>query len=101
MLIKEINRQSSADVEEKDSSIVCSICKTDSKIVARRNTKWLTLCFLEVLEIKKYSAYAACSNCLNALPDGYGVCEECRHLTQQNRARCENCSKKAPEIEDA
>ncbi|KAI5167111.1 hypothetical protein NEIG_00424 [Nematocida sp. ERTm5] len=95
MFIKEINRASSALVENKERTIICRICKSNSKIIARRNTKWITLCFLEVLEIKKYPAYAACSNCLNALPSDYTICKQCTKILPGKNMYCTECQKES------
>ncbi|KAI5192206.1 hypothetical protein NEMIN01_1875 [Nematocida minor] len=90
---KTINRKSRKSVEGENEVILCGMCKNISKIVARRNSTWLVLFFIEVLEIKKYPPYAACSHCLNSLPAGFSICKKCKNIVVgADTAECKHCT---------
>lgn len=92
MFIRNINRSSREDVKGKGLKIICKICKHSSRIVGRRNSKWMGFIFLEIIRIKKYETYAACSHCLNPLPVEFRICEVCEGVVEKGEIECSNCN---------
>lgn len=91
MFIKRINRISTANVFKKDASIICPVCKSESNVISRRNTKWITFCFIEIVEIQKCKAYPAYSHCLNGLPEEFSICKGCKRILNNDKTLCEHC----------
>ncbi|OAG31920.1 hypothetical protein NEDG_00395 [Nematocida displodere] len=63
--IRLVNRRCVSSVPRAGVSIICFICSSNASIIARRNTKWLCFFSFEVIEIKKFPPYPACSHCFN------------------------------------
>ncbi|KAH9387171.1 uncharacterized protein NEMAJ01_2067 [Nematocida major] len=91
MFIREVNRESTANVNCKGANILCLLCNCESTVVSRRNSKWISLCYVEVLEVSKDRAYPACSHCKNALPHEFTICRKCRHIIHKPNTECEEC----------
>lgn len=90
------NRKTRKRVENEGVDILCPICGSYAKIVARRETKWLTICTFRVVELSRSLAYPACSNCLNGFSTGFSLCKTCRYLLLSNSIFCGDCES-APE----
>lgn len=91
MFIKRLNRHSNAKVKGKNKDIFCLTCKHRSRIIARRNSDWMTVLSMEIFRVKQHSPYAACSHCLNPLPSQFTICEVCDGPVEKGE-KCHNCT---------
>ncbi|KAI5184890.1 hypothetical protein NEHOM01_0441 [Nematocida homosporus] len=90
-LLCRVNRDSKQEVSMKGEQIFCPLCLTRSKVIARRDTIWLSLFTIKILEVKRMKVYPACSHCYNQLPTQFILCPICKYILPSVDMFCYQC----------